>query len=269
MVRIFFCLNQVSYIVASEAAKRLPGFNLLIVMPGRVRVHPHSSGRSVRYRAPVAAVVLALSCIMRKVEVALPHTKAAGRLTRWMSRFSRNLSYVDDGMDTFRDSPRNIELNLVRVGAKYYTFDYGASLADWLGNVCVAPVCPVNKLADDPKPAMDLSDYDALVIESPGVDLSKDFSGYGKVFYFKHPNRTKSQGMMAGSNSESGANYSIEKTILNFGGSVLIGETMVLIFALLCTSEASRIHVFLSDAQYRNLRSIHPLLERCGSVTVS
>lgn len=265
MIRFFFCLNQVSYIVASEAAKKLPGNNILIVMPNRVRVHPQTPVRSYRYRVSIAVIVLALSLMTRKVEVVLPHTKAAGRLTRWMFRYAKSLSCVDDGMDTFRDKPKNVELDWLRPGMTYYTFDYGMPVAKWVMNIRIVPVCPIGNLSDDVKPVLLLKEYGCLIVESPGVDLDVDFSCFGALFCIAHPNPTKKRPTKMALNSESGANYSVEKTVLAFDGNIVLGETMVLVFALLCLPDLSRIHVRLTEEQYRNLTCLHPLLGRCGS----
>lgn len=268
MIRFFFCLNQVSYIVASKAAAKLPGFNMLVVMPNRVHVDPHSPVRSIKYQSLVAALVLALSMITKRVEVSLPHTKAAGRLTRCMSKHSKNLTYLDDGMDTFRNQPKNIELHLLRADSKYYTFDHGIDLPKWLANVQIVPVCPVGNLANDPKSKLNLDGYDALIIESPGVDISSDFSKFGKVFYLTHPNHNKSRGLKFGGDSASGADFSVERTLLEFEGIVIVGESMALVFALLCLPSCSKIRVYLDRSQYENLSSLHLRMESCGYVAV-
>lgn len=260
-----------SYIIAFEAAKQLAGINLLIVTPDRVRVHSDSCVKVLEYNPVIVAAVLILAVLSRRLEIVLPHAKG-GRLTGWFVKFSRNspynLSYIDDGMDTFRDTPKNIELDFVRDGSKYYSFDYANPVAKWLDTFEVVPVCSIATIADDVKPALNLKKFDCLIIASPGVDLNADFSKFGEAFYITHPNYFKKQSISIDHNVESGLNCSVEKTIIGFNGKVVVGESMVLVFAMLCVSDTSRIHVYLNVDQYHNLSSLHPLLCKCGSVFV-
>lgn len=262
MIQFFFCYNQVSYVIAHEAAKKNPRKAFLIVAPGRVRLHAQSTAQAFRYNALFSLALLIVSVAFRNIEIILPHAKGY-RITKWMSKYSRNLSYIDDGMDTFRDKPKNIELEQLRFGSKYYTFTYDIPLAEWLSILKLIPVCPIKYLMNDIKPALDLTEYDCLVIESPGVNMNANFNAYGKVFYITHPNHNKNQRGSIAKEKDSGSSCSVEKTISKFDGILVVGDSMVLVFAILTYVDLSRIAVTLNSSQYSNLKCLQGLLTRC------
>ena len=269
MIRFFFCFNQVSYILAYEATIKLSNYySYIIIMPNRVRAYTNPQVKSLKYNPLIAVVLLFLSTVFSGVEIVLPHAKG-GRLTRWMAYFSKNLSFIDDGMDTFRDQPKNLELEFLRHGSKYYSFNYPVPVSHWLKDLDIVGVCEISKLLKDEKPTLDLKDYDCLVIESPGVDLSNDFSKQGRVFFIRHPSYIKNQPIDKNIEFESGLQCSVEKTILGFNGEFILGETMVLIFALLCYPDKSKIHVYLDRSSFDNLTCLHEVFSDCGSINVN
>lgn len=262
MIQFFFCYNQVSYVIAHETAKKNPSKAFLIVAPGRVRSHAQSTVQVFRYNALFSLAILIVSVAFRNIEIILPHAKC-GRITKWMSKYSRNLSYIDDGMDTFREKPKNIELEQLRLGSRYYTFIYDIPLAKWLCMLKVTPVCSIKCLVNDAKPTLDLTEYDCLVIESPGVSMNENYNAYGKVFYITHPSHIKNQSGSIAKEKDSGSNCSVEKTISKFDGILVVGESMVLVFAMFTYVDLSRIIVSLTIAQFNNLKSLQYLLDKC------
>lgn len=260
MIKIIYCFNQISYVIAHEVAEKSEGKTLLIIDATRISPYIGSKVRTLRLNALISFFVLISSIIYSGIEVVIPHAKCV-RFTRQMSRYSKNLAYIDDGMDTFREMPKNINLQELRLGAKYYTFEYNIQLAEWVSVLRVVPVCSLKNLENDPKPALDLTSYNYLVIESPGVCIGKYDNS--KVFCIKHPSHVKNQKIEFINSQESGLNCSVEKTIKNFDGNIVIGESMVLVYALNFLSDLSRITVSLNESQFKNLKSLHKVLAKC------
>jgi hypothetical protein len=262
MIQFFFCYNQVSYVIAYEAAKNNPNKVFLIIAHGRVRHHKQSRVKAFKYHTILSFSLLIISAIFGNIEIILPHVKF-GRITKWMSKYSKNLSYIDDGMDTFREKPKNIELERLRLGSKYYTFTYNIQLAKWLCILKVTPVCSIRCLMNDPKPPLNLTEYNCLVIESPGVRMNENYDEHGNVFFITHPSYIKNQSVSILRKKESGSNCSVEKTVSKFDGILVVGESMVLIFAILTYKDPSRISVSLTISQFNNLKSLQSLLKKC------
>lgn len=260
MIKIIYCFNQISYVIAHEVAEKSQGINLLIIDATRISPYIGSKVRTLRLNALMSFFVLILSIIFSGIEVVIPHAKCV-RFTKQMSRYSKKLAYIDDGMDTFREMPKNICLQELRLGAKYYTFEYNIQLAEWVSMLRVVPVCSLRNLENDPKPALDLTSYNYLVIESPGVCMGEYDDN--KVFFIRHPSHVKNQKIELINAQESGLNCSVEKTIKNFDGNLVIGESMVLVYAVNLLSDLGRINVSLTESQFKNLKSLHKVLAKC------
>jgi hypothetical protein len=267
VLRFFFCFNEVAYTLGREAVRTLPGKTILIVSAERVQ--RRQPARAVLgYARWVLLVVMALSLLSRRVEVVLPHAKTSPAL-RWLAKAARRLAFVDDGMDTYRNQPRNLDLGLVRGRARYYTFDHALPLAAWLDRLEVVRLVGIERLADDAKPALQLQGHDCLVIESPGVDLDALPRGAARPFYLTHPNRDKNRPLREGVACASGLDWSAEKTILDFDGDLVVGESMALVFALACGRNPSNIHARLQRRSYQNLACLHATLAACGSLELT
>lgn len=259
-----FCFNQVSFVIACEMIKAARGqYSQIIIMPNRVRHNNTDKPTNIAVYNPIKSLLIfAWSLLSNRVEVVIPHPKG-GRISRWMAKYSRNLSYIDDGMDTFRDVPRNVEFNLIRKNTNYYSFDYELPIAKWLDGFNVVPVCSVRSLANDVKPSANIEEFDGVVVESPGVNMNADYVNDRNFLLFRHPSYKKNQNLRDSQCSVSGLEYSLEKTLLNCKGEVVVGETMALIFLLSCMTKETNIHVYLTAEQYENLFCLrHVLLGR-------
>jgi len=253
-----FCYNQVSFVIACEMVKSNYQQSQIIVMPNRVQKNNNIELEIVTYNPVSGLMILILSLFFKQIEVVIPHPKG-GRISRWMAKYSRNLSYIDDGMDTFRDAPKNVELNLIRENTNYYSFDYDLPVAKWLDKLNVISVCSVNSLAKDVKPPANIEGFDGIVIESPGINMNSDYVNNGNFLFFRHPSYKKNQNVMDIRRTVSGLEYSLEKTLLKCQGKVIVGETMALIFSLCCMPKEVPIHLYLSSVQYENLSCLHHL----------
>jgi hypothetical protein len=263
MIQFFFCYNQVSYVIAHEAAMSNARWAFLVIDQTRVKPHAQSKIKTFNINALLTLSLMILSFASRRIEVVIPHTRCV-RFVKELAKYSKNLCYIDDGIDTFRDKPKNIELESLRIGSKYYTFGYEIPVAEWSCMLKVTPVCSIKRLMNDPKPALNLSRYDCLVVESPGVYIGGDHTSYGNVFFITHPSHIKNQNSETIKDKASGLNFSVERTISNFDGILVVGESMVLIFALATFADLSRVTVCLTKDQFDNLKCLHDLLAKCN-----
>lgn len=254
---IFFCQNKISYVITLKLLKT----RKILIIASRARIIKQNKF-TIYYGRSLSLFILFLSVITR-IPVIIPHTKTS-KILKWVAIYARNLSWIDDGMDTFRDKPKNIDLSIVKGNAKYYTFQHSVPVANWVNSIRKIEVCPLTETCQHDKPVLDLKNYHSLVIESTGID-AKDFVGRDDIFYIKHGNSTKNQILTSQhvKNVETGSNINVENTTLNFQGDIFIGESMVLIYLLTYKDNYSNINVHLTNRQFENLSSIHHLLAQC------
>jgi len=193
--------------------------------------------------------------VARPDEMCIPHMKT-GRLINAYAKYARSLSAIDDGMDTFREKPRNIDPENFTIGAKYYTFTYDFPLASWLNRFSIEKICDIRNLAISSRPQASLENIKNMVIESPGVveipQVLKD--SLEITLLVKHSNRNKNTLSYPCITSVSGADIGLEKTIDNFQGNIFVGESMAMVYALLCGTKNLKINVMLSRNAYKNLQ---------------
>lgn len=263
-MKVVFCYNQVSYIIARNLCNICNERVCIIFSKNRINEQAKLGNRLtvLPYHYLIAIFILILSCIT-SIEVVFPHDNA-GRIIKLIVRYCRKLSFIDDGMDSFRSKPRNINLSLIRSHSIYYTFNYNIRLANWVKELKIVPVCKIDKLIEDKKPSFDIkNEFGAIIIESTGVKHSA--INIPNSLYFAHPNYNKKNNHFNKSYVVSGGDYSIEKTLNSFDGDVIVGETMVLIF-LLCLHKHGQLCVMLTSSQFDNLFSIQSELYACKSL---
>ena len=237
-------------------------------MPTRVSVFGENSRMTLKYTKFIGLVVLSLSFVSGRVETVLPHSNG-GRIIKWLAKLSRNLSFIDDGMDTFRDVPKNLDVSLIRDRSKYYSFNYPVSVASWLAGIEIIGACNILELSRDPKPSLNLTEYDFLVIESPGVSVSDIKVNYANLFFIRHPNYMKNKEISKSIDFANGLDCSVEKTITDFRGSVVVGESMAMVFALFSFQDKSKIHIHLKRSSFDNLRCLHDAMSECGVLEIN
>ena len=237
--RVIFCANQVSLCIAVELALGEKHFidSVIFCMPERcdLLAYQDYGVHLIPYTRLNFAKFLIDNLLTRPDEVCLPHMRIA-RLINIYAKYSRVLSAIDDGMDTFREMPKNISPELFPSAASYYTFIYDFPLSTWLSRFTTRKICDIRNLAISSRPQAPLLNITEIVIESPGIDdkhiqLSSEVSN---VLIVKHSNRYKNSINIAGMVQVNGAEIGLEKTIDSFAGSLIVGESMVMIYALLC-----------------------------------
>lgn len=269
--RVIFCANQVSLCIAVALAQkdRVHVNTIVFYMPARcdslayqdcgVELIPYSKLNFVKF--------LITTMLCRPDEVCVPHM-ITGRLINAYVKYSRVLSAIDDGMDTFREKPRNIVPEDFSKGAKYYTFTYDFPLATWLDKFSLKKICDICQLELSAHPELDTSEIDWLIVESPGVIDVQELTTHDKsrLVVIKHPNYKKNTLTISSAREVVGNEIALEKTIKNFSGTLFVGESMVLVHALLCGATNLKLKIMLIQSAFENLKSLHRLFDQVSVV---
>jgi hypothetical protein len=261
--RVFFCFNQVAYAVArAEVAADPTGRTRIIYYAQRIRAQDVQPMDSARPFTRVLGLLLVVgAALSSRIEIVVPHPKG-GTIVRWIVRVARRLAYVDDGMDSFRTTPRNLDPGRLRPGTTFYALDHSLPLADWLHGLVVRRRCPLRALARDSRPFLDLSALDVLEVESPGLRAAGAVPSGARAGYVVHPNRAKNASVPPGYRVFAGLDLNVERSLASFSGVLRVGESMLLVYALADPDRSYAIEVHLTREQHSNLTALHASLAR-------
>jgi hypothetical protein len=260
MIDAFICTNLVNYTVASCG-----------VRPGRARraLLLYEPARMARPRMPgvwtLPIGIWSLRLLRWTAALGLlhtlhvPHHRFNRRVAQSMRR-ARATAYLDDGLDTRRQSPRNFDLDGVRGQPPYYTFAEYASLPAWLARFDVRRCCSLQELArTSQRPALPLDDIDHVLVESPGLHAGDIIAGLalqpGRTLVVRHPIAAKRGALPDGCRAIEGHAHSLEASLLASDGKAFyFGETMALVFAALTdVARRNAVYAQLDTAQRANL----------------
>jgi len=206
--------------------------------------------------------LLISSFLRRPDEVCVPHFRG-GRLIRFYAKYAKKISVIDDGLDTFRELPRNIVVSDFKFGSNFYTFKYDTSVASWLNEFNLVKVCELNEIAKSSKKILDLNDFDAVLIESPGIEaLQLSELKFSRVFIVKHSNPNKNITTLKSCSSSVGSDFALEKSIENFRGTLIVGESMTAVYALMLKSPSFKLAVAINQHNKKNLVSLINLINK-------
>jgi hypothetical protein len=260
MIDLFVCTNEVNYTVALGELRRRPRASLLVFDPVRCDRRPARRTWQLPIGLWADRVVRYLGRLALLRTTYLPHLHFSPRLLREAQR-ARHLGYLDDGLDTLRRRPQNIDLAaLAAARPTYLTFTEYRELPAWLSAFDVQGVCSVQDLAHaGHRTPIDLSGFDCLFIESPGLDAGELIGALGidpaRVLCVRHPVPHKRGTLPATCAAVEGRGHDLEATLLAARNvDLYFGSTMAAVFSLLTeAAQHNRIHVQLDDAQHANL----------------
>lgn len=261
MLNVYVCFNQISYVVACEHARSLPEVGS-IVLVDRQRVVTQERYADLHHRALTRwglTRTLPAVAFRRASRVYVPHDQG-GRLVRMLRRSAGSYGLIDDGLDTLRDRPRNIDPTRLQASTELLTFTDYDPPAHWTKDLKLARACGLTLLSEDERAPADCSGLKVLCVESPGLDIERLLPTLGepagRVGVFVHGNIHKRGKVPDACVRLDGGAKSIERTLFNFSGAVHCGETMVTAFLLHCPRTA-QLTVHLSRRQYDNLQCLH------------
>jgi hypothetical protein len=267
----YVCYNRISYTLACEHALS-SGRRAATILYAADRLSIDSRYAALRHRRLCRfelAKAWLIAAVRRDTTLYLPHWRG-GRLICALARASSTVAMLDDGLDTLRVRPKNIHKRDLVPGTEFLTFMDYARLADWTLDLHLTRVCGLDALGAGDRPAASTEGVQAIVVESPGIDvaaaLAHSGAAPGQVLFFSHGNPakrsiTRPSGMRAANAGE----FSIERTVSAFDGLVYCGESMVAVFALLRATRIKLV-VQLTQAQAQNLALMLPWIRQADAV---
>jgi hypothetical protein len=187
------------------------------------------------------------------INLFIPHFKV-GKLLRILSFLVDQIGIIDDGLDTFRNHPNNVDLNLFDKNVEYITFDYQLPLGKWLDSINTKKLANVKWLDTSIKKKIDLTDKFAVLVEAPHVhhivdkyDISQE-----NIFAIRHSNPLKNDKNFTYINQCNGIDIAIENSLKSFNGHLFIGATMVLVSIIHNKVIPKKISLILSKNEFNN-----------------
>ncbi len=268
-LRVVFCANQVSLCIAVELAKiyRSSANYTIFFMPNRCDsiAFRDCNFALIPYTRTNLLKFILMNLAFRPDEVCIPHMKI-GRLINVYAKLARSISLIDDGMDTFREKPKNVNPARFKLRTKYYTFTYNFQLATWLNGFEIQKVCSIEKLCMTSHQRVPHDDIYWIIVESPGVGnlcLKRLFhSGNTLVVRHSSPHKNTINTYNQDFIIINGSDIGIENMLMDFTGDVFIGESMSMVFSLLCGNAKSNLHVYLKIDSFDNLKCLKPLFSK-------
>jgi hypothetical protein len=259
MFDLFVCTNEVNYAVALGELRRRPRWALVVYDPVRSDRRPVARAWQFALGPWPDRLVRTLGRARLLRTAHVPHLHFRPRLLREVRR-ARVLAFLDDGLDKLRRQPANIDALSASSGRpRYLTFHEYAALPDWLDAFDVHRVCSLRDLPGVQKPPIDLTPYDHLFVESPGLDAGAVMAALGidprRTLCVRHPVPHKRGALPAQCATIEGRGHDLEATLLGARDkSLYFGSTMALVFALVTgVPRHNRVHVQLDAAQQANL----------------
>ena len=202
------------------------------------------------------------SFLMRPDELCVPHFRG-GRLIKAYAKYAKKISAIDDGLDTFREFPKNIVVSDFKLGSNYYTFNYDIRLASWVNDFNLIKVCELSEIAKSSKKTLDLNNFDVVLVESPGIEAAElpDLEP-ARVLVIKHSNPNKNIKIFQGCVSIAGSDFALEGSIKNYKGTLIVGESMTAVYALMLQSPAFKLMIAVHKENKKNLTSLLELVSK-------
>lgn len=268
-INLFLCLNNYSfYLAESLILQRKNNCNFVFFDKKRSKIKEHQFYKIyLTYNYFFNRFFLYICCfLVEDKNIFIPHTKG-GRIQRSITKNFR-FSILDDGLDSFREIPQNIKIELLYektvflLPAQFKMFN-----AKWIKSFIneyfdIDPLIllPVNesKMKDH---ITHFEGENILTIESPGVDICV---GFDKSNYLlPHPSLKKNflkSNFHAKILTPEQATFFIRNINKNIN-KIFVGETLILVYLLNTIENHPKryLEVGLKKKSYKNL---NPLIQR-------
>lgn len=264
--RVIFCPNQITVSLAYEISHRDETFakTTIIYWPDRCDVTRLLADGicCIPYSRTACTKYLLTHLLFTRIEALLPHRKL-GRFITWMSHLCASTALIDDGLDTLRQEPRNVDPNKFKHGALFYTFNYGIPLGKWLERFTLVRVSSISVLAESSRIQLDLKNIRCLIVESPPLNLVEERIDLGRddCLLVRHSNVNKRAIKNWRGRSVNGADVALEQSLKDFEGEIVVGESMVAVFALMYEHPKYRVNIYLTRDGIQNLTPLVNLIQ--------
>lgn len=256
---VMICMNQVNLTLAMHGLPRR-GWRPAVVLYKQQRITPPAGSGLLFWPMGLwtrrALRWLAMLRLVRTVYI--PHDRLNGHLQS-VCKYARRVAYIDDGMDTWRKSPRNFDLPLQRPGADYFSFSEFGVAAAWLDGLNIRRECPLKKMSQGVQPSPLWRGIAHVLVESPGLRMPELIAELqldpAQVLVVRHPSHIKRQKVPMGCRSTEGREFNLESELMALEGrNIYFGESCSLIFALHTTiAERNQVWAQMESAQWENL----------------
>jgi len=266
LTRVVFCPNQITTTIALGMARSIGSPQQIVVVysPARCDVSALQAQGVIchAFSRTVCLKILLRYGLIGQIECILPHRRL-GRTINGFAALCASLAIVDDGLDTLRDTPKNIECSDFPVGTAFYTFTYSSALGRWLSRFEVRPVATLSMLAETGRPRINLRGVRRLVVESPHLDrIQADLDlANQSTLVVRHSSIVKQTLKWPGMRTINGADVSIEGSLDDYEGEVVTGETMVAVYALFVNHSAFTLKIHLTAEQADNLEPLIAMVQ--------
>lgn len=253
---IYICYNAISYSIAHALATR--GLSLILYDDVRLVKKPSLHALQMGFGASAYRLLKQLIAF-RAVGVAyLPH-HIHPPMVQQAAAAARAVHYLDDGLDTLRNHPKNFNLENYGPDSTLYTFFEYEELGDWLAGRDVQRVASFRSYPDFELMRTKLINVRGatVVVESAGLS-HVDLGRLGPdAIVFGHPNPQKDHPARAGLVLTE--KFNVERSLCaEPARRVFIGESIALIYLLHFNPfPQTEICVYLDDPE--NLSSVAPL----------
>lgn len=264
-MKIFVCYNAVSYSIAHALAKG--GFSIIIYDQFRIIKKPTIHAYQIGF-GPAADRLLERLISFKLVNtVYLPH-HINPPMVKAATQAARFVNYIDDGLDTLRNAPKNFNLDSYSPDSALYTFFEYEKLGRWLEGRKVSRVASFRDFPDYEFMRSKLISVAGatVVIESAGL-TNVDLGELGPTaMIFGHPNPAKNNPRRARFVIKE--KFNLEKSLSREPAKrIFVGESISLIYLLhFDPFPQTEIYVYLEDPD--NLSSISKLLASRPNVTL-
>lgn len=249
-----------------QGARRPAALELLVWEPRRCSLSA-ADRRRWPLRLPVGPLSLSLLVPLALVglvgELRLAHLRDAGRALRWIAAHARRLVLLDDGLDQYRQQPRALDPSAFPAGTTCWLFsDAPAFRAAWcrrfdcreLGPLYV----PAAALARPAGAALELEPTGTLIIDSPGIERSQARQAElpRPWCLVPHPVERKRAWSLPLAPGEKSLRIPPEQLLPSWHGTVLVGESLMLLAALRLCPDATTLVVSLPAAADGQLQAL-------------
>lgn len=221
-----------------------------LFVPNRCEEPELSTGplHTVRPYSSVVACHVIINCLFaRRFHVMVPHDRL-GQLAYCMIQLSDQVSLLDDGMDTLRDSPINISNSLLSRAERFYIHDHSGGVGSWASTLEVQRIGSLDSLANNGRPRFDFDAYDRVIIESPpmNVDVVQPLVADDGAILVRHSNRRKRLKIAEPLSEIEGGSWNLEGSLSTYKGVVYVGESLVAAYLLAMPNRRCKI-VLVTD----------------------
>lgn len=269
MPKTFFviCPNQIAMAIAIGLSQHIEigGRVIAIYWPNRCSA-PCASRRNLKLYPYSKLTCIFLWFVYRlqgAIEILVPH-KRLGDFINLFARCCDCVSLVDDGLDTLRNQAKNIVAGSFPKGTRLYTFNYPMRLGKWLENFEIRHVADLEAISQVSRPLIDLTNVAQLIVESPPLNRVATQLGLEqeKTLLVTHSNPNKRSFQPSNLPTIQGASYAIESSLDGFMGEVIVGESMVAVFALWRNDATYKVTVWLDSQSADNLEPLVQLIRQ-------